>query len=79
MGEEQKDKVSCWLNLRLPNAGFDGTSIPNHQSVGQLPYLEYTPAVERYVVSTSQYWRMDALKETIQCWKDILECNACSD
>jgi hypothetical protein len=39
--------------------------IPNHQSVEQFPYLEYTPAVERYVVSTGQYWHMDASKETI--------------
>jgi hypothetical protein len=71
--------VSCWLNLRLPNAGFDGMSIPNHQSVEQLPHLEYTPAVERYVVSTGQYWHIDASKETIPWWKDIVECNACSD
>ncbi|KAJ7709199.1 hypothetical protein B0H14DRAFT_2646438 [Mycena olivaceomarginata] len=43
IGEEQKDMGSCWLNLRLPNAGFDGASIPNHQSVEQLPYLGVHP------------------------------------
>ncbi|KAJ7885488.1 hypothetical protein B0H14DRAFT_2563821 [Mycena olivaceomarginata] len=52
-----KDMVSCWLNLRLPNAGFDGMSIPNHQSVEQLPHLEYTPAVERYVMHQKRQYR----------------------
>jgi hypothetical protein len=31
------------------------------------------------MVSTGQYWDMDALKEPIKWWKDMLECNACSD
>jgi hypothetical protein len=67
------------LNLRLPTAGFDGASVPNHQSGEQLPYLEYAPVVERYMVSTGQYWHMDALKEPIKWCKDILGCNVCSD
>ncbi|KAJ7837956.1 hypothetical protein B0H14DRAFT_2588869 [Mycena olivaceomarginata] len=39
MGRSKNTKVSCRLSLRLPTAGFDGASVPHHQSPEQLPYL----------------------------------------